>query len=203
MYLKLRENEIKEIKKNKDFLFTLLEEKNAWNGNSHDFYEAMVDKYNLRKQTIKNKIAYAKRVKDLQETFSIGEKYEYMTLKEIYEEIFSRYLKLTEKFPNKPNVYYYDLLAKEFNYTIQMIISVVNQMEKGTIDWGLKTKTSMPKTQTLNRDRSVFIDYLKWSGTRSEFKLVAGEKYGLSRDVIGHIIYLNFMADINRYEMTQ
>jgi len=203
MHLKLRENEIKEIKKSRDFLFTLLEEKNAWNGNSNDFYEAMMAKYSLCRQTIKNNIAYAKRVRDLQETFSIGEKYEYITLKEIYEDIYSCYLKLTEKFPNKPNEYYYNLLAKEFNYTAKMITSVVTQMKKGTIDWNLKPKTSMPKTQTLNRDRSVFIDYLKWNGTRSEFKVFAGEKYGLSPNVIGHIIYLNFMADINRYEITQ
>ena len=66
--------------------------------------------------------------------------------------------------------------------------------------WSQKKK--MPIGETVIRDKALFIDFLKWEGSKKEFCMWAKDKYHLSFYYIYHILSLNFIADPKRYEDT-
>ncbi len=198
---------IEEIKLEKyrnycDLCMTLLKEKENRSGSLDEYYKQMNCQYNLSKQTIKNRIAIAKRILNLREAFYTDRKYEYMSLKKVFEMVYGRYNELCVKIPDLAENKYYLMLQKEFCYSKNMIITIIKSMKKG-IDWDAKKKIKTPVSEVLNRDRSVFIDCLKWRGTLTEFYDMASEKYALTRAEVGQIIRYNCLADPKRYQMSK
>jgi len=194
---------LKNYKRYCDRCFELLQKKENWDGTSEQFFVEMQKQYGLAQQTIKNNIAIAKRVLNLREVFYVSEQYAYLSLKEVFEAVYERHNELLKCDPNASLNKYCTQLAKEFKYTPSMVKSIVTRMKDGVIDWDGKLKFKIPMAQTLNRDRSVFLDCLRWTGTRVEFLKNAAQKYGLSTSTINQILMLNCMADPNRYEISK
>lgn len=186
-----------------EYLDKLLDEKQSWEGSLESFYLSAEQRYNRSRQTIKNDIATAKRVADLRASFYAGEEYEYMDSRRVFEKIFYRYNEIIQQNPQLQKRAVYQQLAEEFEYTHAMIYNIVSAMKHGNIDWDKKSKNRIPTTQTLNRDRSVFIDYLNWIGTKQDFLQAAAKKYYISVSEVQHIIRINYIADPHRYEIAE
>lgn len=184
-----------------DTIMAILKAQESWVGTQEAFLDKMQQTYGISRQTVKNDLAIAKRIKNLREVFYAGGKYTFLTLQEVFESVFSRY-----------NEYYavggllikeiIALLSEEFGYKQSMLRHIVTSMKEG-IDWEGKSKLKLPMLHTLNRDRSVFVDCLNWTGTRSEFLIWASQKYGLSKNSINKILMYNCLADPNRYEISK
>ena len=179
----------------------LLDAKEKWEGTLEDFYRAMEDKYGFSRQTIKNDIALGKRIVNLRRVFYASEKYKYSNLQEVFESVYARYNELLEE-GNLGKLEIYDVMGEEYGYTSIMVYNIIKSMKTG-IDWGGKVKLKIPMSQTLNRDRAIFIDCLNWTGTKAEFLEYAKNKYNVSSSVIYQTIQLNCIADPNRYEMSR
>lgn len=181
----------------------LLAEKQAWSGTPEAFYIDAEKRFGRKKQTIKNDISTAKRIADLRESFCAGDEYAYMDLQDVYEKVVSRYGEIRLANANLSNWAIFQQLAKEFGYTAIMISKILSLYKKGRLVGDTKGKTRMPVSQTRNRDRSVFIDYLNWTGTKKEFLAAAAEKYEISSSEIQYILKLNYIADPRRYGMAE
>lgn len=96
----------------------------------------------------------------------------------------------------------YDMLTVKFGYKKQMICKIVYEME-GKSKTPKRETVKTPVSQSLYRDISIFIDFMKWTGTRQEFYDFAKIKYGLARRTTINILQLNYMADPKRYEITK
>ena len=177
--------------------------KQIWEGPLEDFYATATKQYGLSKASIKNSLATAQRIINLSEFFKLNEDYNYLTLREVYERIYDRYLELFYDHPYLTKEECYHIIANEVGYSKRMVLEIVTKMRSGPTDWESKKKSSSSHLQTLNRDRAVFIDCIKWEGGKEEFLSFAISKYKLSRREILWIIKLNCMADPDRYEMTK
>lgn len=176
--------------------------KQLWEGSLDDFYTEAIERYSLSKSTIQNHIAIGQRIFNLIEFFGANEKYEFLTPREVYELVYDRYLELRDEQPYLTREECYHIIANEVGYSKRMVLEIVTKMRNGPIDWESK-KSRSSHFQTLNRDRSAFIDCIKWDGGKEEFLSFAANKYKLSRREILWIIKLNCMADPDRYDMTK
>ena len=179
----------------------LLDAKEKWEGTLEDFYQAMEDKYGLSRQTIKNDIALGKRIVNLRQVFYASEKYKYSNLQEVFESVYARYNELLKE-GNLGKLEIYDVMGEEYGYTAIMVYNIIKSMKTG-VDWEGKAKLKIPMSQTLNRDRAIFIDCLNWTGTKVEFLEYAKSKYNVSSPVIYQTLQLNCIADPNRFEMSR
>lgn len=199
-----KENELRRLEKYKvycDKTMAILEAKESWTGTQDEFFTEMQQKYGISRQTVKNDLAVGKRIKNLRDVFYAGNKYEFLTLREVFEKVFSRFNECYDTGDFSVTEIYV-LLAEEFGYKQTTVRNIVLSMKKG-IDWEGKIKTRLPMAQTLNRDRSVFVDCLNWTGTKAEFIIWATQKYGISENNINKILKYNCMADPNRYEISR
>ena len=181
--------------------YDLLKQKESWIGTDADFYKEMGEKYNLKEQTIRNRICDAKRTISLAQQFKISDNYQYTTLEDIFTLIYERYLEL-ERLNKFKKTEICDCLAKEFAYKRTMIMNIVGLM-KNDAYCGINGKTKIPVSQAKNRDISIFIDYMKWSGSRKSFLNFINEKYGISESTTYKILKMNYMADPKRYDITK
>ena len=62
-------------------------------------------------------------------------------------------------------------------------------------------KRKLTKTETFNRDKALFIEYLKWPGERKDFCRYAEKKYGLSYSYVYAILKYCLYANPKRYYM--
>ena len=168
----------------------------SWQGSKNDFYVKTAKKYKLKLLTVKNIISQMKRIVKLQESFYIDETYTYDNMFEAYRKIYGRYQELSSE-GNKTSAEIYRILESETDFkssNIRRIIQIMNSNDD-SISWANKR---LPKSETLNRDRALFIDYLRWEGTVSEFYTWAENKYNLCKSTIGDIITFCLNADPKR-----
>ena len=182
------------------YLRNLLAEKESWKGDLESFYLTMERTYSFSRQTIKNDIATAKRVKELQEPLNIEEVYEYMDAESVFEQISVRYEEIKREYPNRTKQDLCKQLSEEFGYKAGRIYQMITTPAI-TAATGVGRKIRTPITQTLNRDRSVFIDRLRWTGTNALFLQWASQKYKVSPSVVQQILILNYIADPQRFDM--
>jgi transposase-like protein len=185
------------------YLQNLLAAKESWEGGLESFYVEMEAKHSLSKQSIKNDIATAKRVRELQEPFNIVGVYEYMDAEAVFTQISARYKELKQENPKQTKKELCKQLSKEFGYKDSTLYQIIPTSHKTTGDAQVGRKRRTPVTQTLNRDRSVFIDRLRWTGTNSLFLQWASQKYSVSAREIQEILILNYIADPRRYDMVE
>lgn len=183
------------------YLRNLLMEKETWESDLESFYVSMKAKYSLSKQTIKNDIATAKRVRELQDPFNVEEVYEYMDAEAVFAQICARYKELKEENPKRAKKELCIRLSEEFGYKDNTLHQMITTAHKAMFDAQTGRKRRIPITQTLNRDRSVFIDRLRWTGTNALFLQWAAQKYNVSATEIRQILLLNYIADPRRYDM--
>lgn len=187
----------KTISRNQDIYLQKIE----WEGSSRDFYSMITQKHQLSLQTIKNIIALEERILSLKEEFFIYEKFEYKTLQEVYQSVYKYYLELKKQQIEHPQCI--QILKKEFQYTEVNIIKIINTMrENMDKEEFFLQKKKIAIGETSLRDKALFVDFLKWEGSKKDFCIWATEKYRLSFYYIYHILSLNFIADPQRYENT-
>lgn len=178
-------------------------ENQSWEGDNQSFYEVAASKYGLSVNSVKNRISEVKRILELRKTFYVYEKYEHLSLREMFELVYKKYLELLKEHPSFTKTHCHKLLSEEFGYTQNTIASIVYNIEKNGIDWDKKSKIKTPLSQGLNRDISVFIDFMKWTGSRESFYNFAKEKYGILRITTQKILQMNYLADPKRFEITK
>ena len=187
-------------KKNKsDIYIKLYYERKAWNGTLDEFYENKTKEYGLSKQTIKNRISKGRRIVDLRDSFYITDTFNYVDLKQVYQTIYNEFVQLTAQ--NISKHLCYDILAKKYNYGNGNIDRIINIMKKDTTKYFNRKKIRLTHEESINRDKAIFVDYLRWKGSRGNFCIWASEKYGISKEHISQSIFHCLSADIRRYDM--
>lgn len=180
-----RKNEIYEAKKN-------------WEGTPAEFDSAMMKKYNIAKrQTVKNIITEMKMIESLKSEFYISDEYDFLSLKDKYNNIFERYQFLKKCNPGLTNGEIIDVLSEEYTYAPISIKKIIRTMTTPNNDFWSEQHRLSP-SETLNRNRALFIDLLKWDGTYDEFYVWASKKYNISEGTIKQIIYFCLIADPKR-----
>lgn len=193
---------IEKIKERGKYLDALLAEKESWEGSLESFYNTAEEKYGKCRQTIKNDIAQAKRVAALREPFSFWDLYDYKDSDGVYTEIFERYTELRQAEPKLQQKEIVRRLSLEFEYSASTLQFMVFLFKRGDKFAQGETKR-VPISQTLNRDRSVFVDILKWQGSYKEFLQMASCKYQLCESEIQSILRFHYIAEPRRYDMSK
>ncbi len=177
----------------------LFYERKAWNGDVDEFYRLKMQEYNVSKQTIKNGISKGRRIIDLKDSFYITDTFEYTELKDVYRSINDDYncLLMTKI----PKLQCYEMLAKKYNYTCANITRIIKIMNSDTSKYFSREKIRLTHEESINRDKAVFVDFLRWKGSRENFCIWASEKYNVSKLHISNTIFYCLSADINRYDM--
>lgn len=177
----------------------LYKEKENWPGDVESFYQEMMRKYNLSKQTIKNKICIAKRTLALRDSIFVTHKFDFHDLKTIYQTIYARYIELRSE--KTPKTKCYETLSKEYDYTVTNIYRIVEIMESDTKEYFSRKNIRMSAKETVNRDKAIFVDYLNWKGSKQNFLIWAQEKYNISQSALYHILGYCLEADPRRSDM--
>ncbi len=177
----------------------LYQQKQQWHGEINEFYEAKMKEYGLSKQTIKNNVSKGRRIVALQESFYINETFQYQDLREIYQSVYDKYCTLRKD--GIAVLECYKILAEEFNYIESNIVRIVSIMKSNSEKYFNRPKIRLSPNETINRDKALFVDYLKWRGNKENFYTWASEKYEISKHSVSEIIFYCLSADIRRYDM--
>lgn len=176
----------------------IYEEKNNWNGDINDFYKATMKKYGLSLQRIKNIVSETQRVFALREAIYIHENISFCDLQHIYQNVYEEYKTLRNE--NNTHKKSLNLLAKKHNYAssnIQRIITIMNTHGK---EYFINKKRKLSINETINRDKAIFVDLLRWKGSVDNFYVWASEKYKLSVRYVKQIVFFCYLADPKRKE---
>lgn len=168
--------------------YQIYAERMRWQGTPDEFNKNMALKYGISIQTVKNIVSQIKRVLRLREEIFIYENISYRSLKEIYQSVYTEYLTLKETNPGLTFAAHSQLLADRYNFAQRNIARIVQIMKGDTAEAYLNKKRRLTKTETYNRDKAVFIDYLRWTGTKKDFYCYATQKYALSYKMLSTII---------------
>lgn len=175
--------------------------KQQWEGSANEFNQAMAEKYKISISTVKNIVARIKRFLKLKEEIYIFEDVSYCSLEEVYHAVFSDYQKIRIENPELPMNTPIELLAKQSGFTPANIYRIITIMESETSEDYFTKKRKLSTKETYHRDKAIFIDYLRWSGERSDFCRYAAEKYGLSYHYVYAILKYCLYAVPERYNM--
>lgn len=183
--------------------YALYLESENWTGDKNEFFQSMSEKYNLSVSSIKNRISEVKRVLQLKKIFYVTDEYKHKTLQEIFEIVYKRHQELQAEQPNISKADHWELLANEFGYAVGTVQQIVSKMRNDECNWEEKKMIKIPRSQVLNRDIAVFIDFMKWTGKRKDFFEYVKKEYGIEADTTRKILQMNYMADPERYEITK
>ena len=202
---KKREKELLEMpeeKFRKNYTHEFIEmyqEKERWNGDVNAFYQDMMKKYNLSKQTIKNRVCKGKRLLALRDSIFVNYKFDFKDLKTIYQNIYAQYTVLKNE--GKSAKKCCEIISEQYGYTVPNIYRIVEIMESDTEQYFSRKNIRLSPKETANRDKAIFVDYLNWKGNKKNFLVWASEKYNLSQIYISNILLLCLEADPNRRNM--
>ena len=181
--------------------YQIYAERQQWQGSSTAFKEKIAQEYGMSIYNVNKILAQIKRIEQLKSDIFIYEDISHRSLKEVYQSVYADYLALKAENPQLSNEACYKQLAHQFGFGFGNICRIVQIMEEDVNEtyWNQKRKT--PKTEIYNRDRALFIEYLRWPGTRPEFSKYAAQKYNLTRGTIVKIIRFCLYANPERCEM--
>lgn len=177
----------------------LYQAKMHWKGGIEDFYQEMMKKYGLSKQTIRNRISKGKRIIALKDSIFVNNKFDFNDLKTLYQDVYTEYVDLQARIPTK--LKRCEIIAQKYHYTVQNILRIVSIMESDTKQYFARKNIRLSPTETTNRDKAIFVDYLNWKGSKPNFLIWAQEKYHISQNNIQSILYYCLEADPRRKDM--
>lgn len=131
----------------------------------------------------------------------IYENVTYRTREEVYRAIYQDYQKLKAEDPDMPNYVANNVLSKSHGYSPISIDKILKIMTMEDPMAYIHKKKHLTSSEAYKRDKAIFIDYLKWTGTRREFCKMAAEKYDLSVNYVEQILFYVLEADEKRYDM--
>ena len=193
----MRETSVDILKRNNQ----IYDEKQHWIGPINEFYEKTCKKHNLSVQRVKNIVAQIARIRKLQKEIFIYEDVSYQTLVEVYREIYKVYLNLKQERKNISAVEYAEVLAAKYGYTVSNIQRIIILMERDTDNAYFEKKRKLSKTETYNRDKALFVDFLRWTGDKLDFYEYGARKYNLTPHYVYEILRYCFYADPERYNI--
>lgn len=175
-------------------------ERQKWDGSSDEFVKAASTKYGLSIQSVRNTISRMKRIIRLKEEVFIYENVSYQSMGEVYQSVYSDYMGMKSGTGYIPYEERIQKLGEKYGFTPQNIIRIVQIMATNTDANCFSGKHRLTKTETYNRDKAIFIDFLRWPGKRTDFYDHAAEKYGLAPYYVYIILKYCLFADPERYE---
>lgn len=181
--------------------YKIYAERMQWTGTSVEFNNKIANEYNMSVYNVKNIICRVKRIERLKSEIFIYEDVPFRSLKEVYQDVYADYLHLKEQMPEKSQTGLYQHLADKYSFTPQNILRIVQIMGEDTAMDYLSKKRKLSTTETYNRDRAIFIEYLRWPGDRISFKKYAAQKFNISYDMVTIILRFCFYADPKRFDM--
>lgn len=176
-------------------------EKQEWKGTATEFYEYTCRKYSLSVQRVKNIVAQIARIRKLQKEIFIYEDVSYQTLVEVYREIHKDYLDLKQERIYSSAAECEEVLAAKYGYTVSNIQRIITLMERDADNTYFEKKRKLSKTETYNRDKALFVDFLRWTGGKLDFYDYAAQKYNLTQHYAYEILRYCFYADPERYNI--
>ena len=175
--------------------------KQQWSGSAADFEQAMSNKFGISRLRVKNIVSTMKRILKLKDDIFIYENISYRSLEEVYREIYDTYLNMKSEQPSLSDNACMEILAKQYGFTTMNIFRIIQIMTSPASENYFTVKRRLSKTETYNRDKAIFIDFLRWPGERKDFCCYAAKKYGLSYTYVQTILKLCLYADLDRYNM--
>lgn len=176
-------------------------ERQNWDGPADEFIKVTSEKHGLSAQSVRNTVARMKRIIRLKEEIFIYEDVSYQSMGEVYQSVYSDYMDMKNSMRYISHEEIARQLGKKYGFSLQNIIRIVQIMETNTDASHFSKKHKLTKTETYNRDKAIFIDFLRWPGKRTDFYNHAAEKYGLAPYYVYIILKYCFFADPKRYEM--
>ena len=181
--------------------YEIYEAKQSWTGDAETFNQIMSDKYGISKSRVKNNISIIKRILRLKEELHISENISYRPQEEVYRTIYAEYQLMLAENPDYLKTCCMELLAKRYHFTYQNILRIIRIMTTDDPTDYFKKKRKLTQEETYNRDRAMFIEYMKWPGERKDFCRYAAEKYGITYSYATTILRYCLYAVPERYNM--
>ncbi len=181
--------------------YQIYAEKLQWTGSASEFNETMAKRYGISIQRVKNVVALIKRYIRLKEEIFIYEDITYQDIGSVYRAVYADYLQSRQNNPEYGAMERADKIAEKYGFCRNNIIRIVSIMSKENSAEYFNKKRKLTKTETFNRDKAIFIDYLRWPGRRYDFCHFAANKYNLSYYSVNTILKYCLYADPDRTEM--
>ena len=181
--------------------YQIYEAKLKWTGTADEFNQAMAQKYGIAIQRVRNVVALVKRYIRLKKEMYIYEDTSYQSQEDVYRNIYSDYLKLRSSNSEITLSECVQQLAAQYGFKEGNIKRIIRIMTTEVPEEYFKDKRKLTTTETYNRDKALFIDFLRWNGERGDFCRYAGEKYGLSFGHVEMILKYCLYADPKRFDM--
>ena len=142
-----------------------------------------------------------KRIQKLMDKIYVFEDISYRSSKEVYQAIYADWRDLQLQKPELSRPEITRELADKYHFSFRHIGWIVHIMENDPAGEYFRKKRKLTKVETFNRDKALYIDYLRWTGSKKSFCTFAAEKYNLSECSVYAILQYCLFADPNRYEM--
>ena len=181
--------------------YQIYEAKQNWTGSYEEFNQAMSEKYHISTQRVKNIVATVKRMLRLKDEIYIYEEISYRSREEVYRDVYADFTRLWDETPHLPMNTYAKMLSEKHNLTSGNIIRIIDIMEIEDMTGYFAKKRRLTSEDAYKRDKAIFVDYLRFNGTRSDFCRYAAQKYNLSYLYVEAILKYCLYADIERYNM--
>lgn len=181
--------------------YKIYAERQIWTGSSAEFTEKMAKEHHLSIQSIRNILSRMKRIQRLKEEIFIYEDVTYQTMGDVYRSVYSDYIQMDSDEHYVPYEKRASRLGEKYGCTAANITRIIQIMSSDTEKERITGKHRLTSAETYNRDKALFIDFLRWTGTRAEFYEHAAKKYDLAPYYVYIILKYCLYADPKRYEM--
>ena len=171
-----------------------------WTGLLDEFYKMIKETYGIGTHYAMNIISHQKRIERLRDEFFIYEDISYKSLAEVYQEIYFEYQTMREEDPERTQTSCVQYLADKNGFKEGNILRIINIMSSDGVDNYFDGKKKLTSEEAFNRDKAMFIDFLKWNGDRNSFCKWAAKKYALRKDYVSTILKYCLRAKIDRIE---
>ena len=181
--------------------YELYEARQNWTGNPAEFYQEMSKQYGISAQRVQNNISVIKRILKLKEEILVFESASFQSISEVYQTIYSEYQTMKKDSPGTSNSACSKALAEKHGFKPGNIDRIIKIMETEIPEKYFSGKKKLTKTETFNRDKALFIEYLKWPGERQDFCRYAAKKYDITPSYATTILRYCLYANPKRYNM--
>lgn len=181
--------------------YEIYEAKQKWTGDADIFNQMMSEKYGISVSRVKNGISVIKRILRLKQELCISKNITYLSQEEVYRTIFEEYQTLLADNPAYTKTACMEILAERYSFSYYNIYRIIRIMTtEDSMDY-FKIKRKLTQEETYNRDRAMFIEFLKWPGERKDFCHYAAKKYGITYYYATTILRYCLYAVPERYYM--
>lgn len=181
--------------------YEIYEARQKWSGSAAEFYQEMSKKYGISAHRVQNNISVIKRILKLKEEILVSEIVSFCSIEEVYRTIHNEYQIMKKEHPEISTLACTNVLAEKYGFAPSNIDRIIKIMDTDLTGEYFSGKKRLTKTETFNRDKALFIEYLKWPGERQDFCQYAAKKYGITSFYATTILRYCLYANPKRYNM--